>query len=239
MIDYYELLDEYVEGKLDPTVRRQFEIELNKSQDLQIALENYILAKEISQSMIELSVREQISNLKNKKNNLLIFVRIAAGLLVLFSVGLLFKLYHDSINKKSEQIFASLYNPPVLSASRSGTIALTTLDSAIFLFDHRDYESSKKLFQEIIKIDKESAISIKYLAHIAINEKDYYTAEKYFTELSKSPDTKYHLEAQYNLMTLSIRKNDKASAKQFYQNHFKDKGIIGEKEAEILKDWLE
>ncbi|MBK6824383.1 MAG: hypothetical protein IPG87_15900 [Saprospiraceae bacterium] len=238
MIDFYELLDEYVEGKLDPTVRRQFEIELNKSQDLQIALENYILAKEISQSMIELSVREQISNLKNKKNNLSIFARIAAGLLVLFSVGILYKLNQDFKSKKSEQIFVSLYSPPMKSASRSGLTSFATLDSAIYYFDRGEFQMSKDLFSVYLKQDPKSAIALKYMAHLGIQEGNYIAADKYFQELIESDDSSYHTEAYYHMMILAILKNDKDLARKIYKQHIKGQLPLEERKLLILEEWL-
>ena len=48
MMDYYEYLDDYMDGTLDPNLHAQFEKELAVNSDLQQAVENYPLAKKIA-----------------------------------------------------------------------------------------------------------------------------------------------------------------------------------------------
>ena len=59
MIDFYELLEDYKEGKLSKEDTFKFEEELARNEKLQIDLNNYSLAKKLSSSLIELVTRDE------------------------------------------------------------------------------------------------------------------------------------------------------------------------------------
>ncbi len=238
MIDFFELLDDYVEGRLDLELKDQFDNELKKNLSLQKAVENYPLAKKISKSMIELETREQILELKSKKNYFFLYLKVAAFIVLLVCIGLLHKLNIDSERVESEQIFASLYSEPQSSSSRSGSYLASKLDSAILLFDKHEFGASKNLFSSIIKEDSSSALSLRYLAHIAIQEKNYTSADSIFNSLSKCADSNLQIEAQFNLMILAIRRNDKSAAKRIYQTFFKEKKWIENDQEILLNEWM-
>ncbi len=239
MIDYYELLDDYMEDKLSPELYQQFREELSINLSLQKAVDHYQLAKKISQSLIELETRKHIQQLKTHNITRTRFLRIAASIILLIGLGLIYKISIKNSSIDSEQIFASLYEKPISSTSRSGIRLMTSMDSAISLFDNRLYKSSKNLFAKILSEDSSSTISLRYLAHLAILEKEYTLAENYFKQITRNNDSNLQLEAQYNLMILVIRKDDRATAIKIYQTYFEGKDLIEKEKSKILSKWIE
>ncbi|MBK9687552.1 MAG: hypothetical protein IPO65_07200 [Saprospiraceae bacterium] len=67
MISYFDWLDDYMEGKLSPQQRLDFEQATEQDEKLRHAVENYPLLKQLSASLIEDETRQMLKDLENKR----------------------------------------------------------------------------------------------------------------------------------------------------------------------------
>lgn len=69
MEDFYEHIDDYMNGLLSSEALAQFEVELGRNDSLRIAVDNYDAAKAISEGLLEVDVLSVISELDREHPN--------------------------------------------------------------------------------------------------------------------------------------------------------------------------
>ncbi|NOT37545.1 MAG: tetratricopeptide repeat protein [Saprospiraceae bacterium] len=229
MIDFYELIEDYIENKLTSGDKERFENELRSNPKLREAVENYPLAKKISASLIEFETRNQLKELQSKKSLGFRIMRIAAILIPIIVASYWIYLENKKQSYDSELIFADLYHKPIAVSSRSEEVSLSTLDTAILLFDNKKYNDAKIYFEKIDSSHEKFARALYYLAHIEIESKNFEKAKKIFLEISKNSNNELDKkEAIYNLMILSLKNSNINEARNYYNDNFKDSNYIGE-----------
>ena len=66
MIEYYEHIDDYIDGRLSSEARQAFEDAMKTDASLKLAVENYMDAAKLSEGLLEMDIMETINNFKNK-----------------------------------------------------------------------------------------------------------------------------------------------------------------------------
>ncbi len=183
MIDYYEHIESYLEGTLDPTLKAQMDIAISQNSELKQAVADYPIAKMITESLIENEVRSVLAqeNLKppvrrGKYGPWIITITLISALAVSY--------YQWNRHTRQTKLYATVmenYSPPINKGSRGDNSTGLKLDEAIKAFDIRDFQTSKELFKSI----KPKTDSIYwYLGHIALINGDIYEAKHHSKKIS-------------------------------------------------------
>jgi hypothetical protein len=176
MLDFFEHIDDYVQGKLNAKDKLTFENELKENELLKAAVENYDLAKEISLGFLEAYIRGVLSDTKpiakspKKPNYKWIWVVIAALLLTIVGYFVL-----DSNIKPQKINYADIYKAPTWPMDRSDdgnqlAAAINTalggdLSSGIMMLKQSELPHTEKQLwiAELFAFDLQSDSTLLYL----------------------------------------------------------------------------
>lgn len=231
----FEWLDDYMEGKLSPQQRLDFEQALKGDEKLRHAVENYPLMKQLSASLIEDETRQMLKELENVKavpdNTRRLWWWLAAavfvGLMAYISKSVLFS-SHD------EQVLADLYQKPLPDAQRGGVIDTLTLTKAIDLFDRNHLAEALPFFQAPATNDSLQTLSNRYLAHIYLRTEKLTLADSLFRSLENASN--YRNEALYNRMLIALLFHKKEEARRLF--NLLDKSQFSEAQLKKVEGYL-
>lgn len=185
MIDYYEHIEGYREGSLSPEVHQQMTAAMSNDKVLKQAVEDYPIARMISESLIEDEVRGVLAETqkiepkgkakRGKSGPWIIIITLLAALAVSY--------YQWERHSKQEvihkRIMASSYEPPAPYKGTRGTSEIgndVNMINGIKAFDLRRFKESKAILEELTpKTDN----IYYYLAHIALIENKIGLAKDY------------------------------------------------------------
>jgi hypothetical protein len=170
-MDYFEYIDDYMNGDLDGDRLRDFENAMAQNNALKSAVENYHFAKKLAGGLIEYEGEEILDKIKEEPNRHFKLkwtklLGIAAAMLLL--VGMIW--YLDLF--KGEQIsnaqFASNYFIEYGNTVRSGEVPTDSFERAKYFYGLNDFDSRDPIFA--LLNNEEAKI---YLAFSAFKKSDY------------------------------------------------------------------
>ncbi len=209
MKDYFDQIEDFLNGNLQGEKKLLFEQELKNDPKLRAAVDHFPLAQKIAAGLIELDTRETIQRLHKLSHTIKQrFQLVAAVFALVIALGVIFR-YFVQNQSDPEKLIAELYFPPVANINRSTTVELNSLDSAVYYFDVKDFDKAFLLLSQQSDSTNSDKV-IRYLAHTAFNQKKYTLAESHFQKLSSSPS--YRLEAKYNLLLIAVLEGKKKNA---------------------------
>lgn len=242
MVDYFDLIDDYMDDTLSPEDKSNFEAAMAVDTKLAHAVENYPLLKNLSASLIEDEVRQHIETLKDGKQDkkevsknmpFRKYLTVAASVAVLLLSTYFINNYFAKIN--NDLIVDNLYQRPYDKVSRGEEEELNRIDNAIDLFNKNDFEASKSLFSQKPENDSLSKVADFYLANIAFYTEDYTTSEKLFLSLASHQN--YTQDAQLNLMTIYLITNQKDKGRILYMDLLKQ-NILSQSQKAFIENVL-
>lgn len=196
-MDFFEKIDDYIQGKLSAAERQQFEAAMQSDPALQFAVEEYETGLKLSEALLESDMAQTLAQLRidegqktsvatvrpmpNKPWRRYVLAASVAGLLALGT----YLVVRPNPVYTQEQIMAEHYRAPVYDMERSRDINnLTDLESAQYLFHMKSYEASEKKLLNILSRGATSDRSEAqyYLGHIYLLAGDYDKATTYFTD---------------------------------------------------------
>lgn len=236
MNTYFDWLDDYMEGKLTPQQRLDFEQALKDDEKLRHAVENYTLLKQLSGSLIEDETRQMLKDLENKKavpnNTRRLWWWLAAavfvGLVAYIGRSVLFT------TPNNEQLRADLYIKPQAEATRGAISDTLNLTRAIDLFDRNHLTEALPLLQVPATNDSLQTLSNRYLAHIYLRTEKLALADSLFSTLENTP--RYHTEALYNRMLIALLLYKKEEARRIFK--LLDKSQFSEAQLRKVEGYL-
>ncbi len=161
MIDFYEHIGAYKNGKLEGDMLKLFETELSKNPELRAAVDNHDVVEELMDLMYEDELRsvlneeskdaiptQTIDATENvKKLPYLRWMTIAASLAAVIAIGFLFK---DQFSTPSnEDLFAkhmSAYMGNVVRGDALEDDSISACDKGHYFLDKGNVEKAKELF---------------------------------------------------------------------------------------------
>lgn len=234
---YFEWLDDYMEGKLSPQQRLDFEQAMKGDEKLRHAVENYPLLKQLSASLIEDETRQMLKDLENKKsvtdNTRRLWWWLAAAVFVGL-VAYINKSIFFSTTPGNEQIMADDYIKPESQKIKGEATDTLTLTRAIDLFDRNHLTEALPLFQAPATNDSLQTLSNRYLAHIYLRTKKLTLADSLFTILENTSN--YRNEALYNRMLIALLLHKKEEARNLF--NLLDKSQFSEKQLKKVEGYL-
>lgn len=187
MIDYYEQIEAYIEGSLSPEVHQQMEAAMSNDEALKQAVEDYPIAKMISESLIEDEVRgiliesegstSKVKVQRGKSGPWIISITLLAALAVSY--------YQWNRHTTQTKLYAEVmkdYNPPINKGTRGNTAKSSILDQAIKEFDLRNFDASYDLFKGM---SPKSDSIYWYLGHISLINGKVYEAKNYSNKIGE------------------------------------------------------
>lgn len=200
MIDFYEHIDDYVEGKLDQSTLDLMNHAIAKDHNLKEAITNYPTAKKISEALLEIDILEKIKSLEDTNLNetgtrsaQINYKKGIAFLIVFIAILSLLLGYNYLSNQKTanqNELFASLYTPPI---DRQAVRSIMIEDKDAFskgkhYFSLNDYskalvhfnEAEKELSNANTTVDYTKSELFYWIGHVYINNKEWALAKKYF-----------------------------------------------------------
>ncbi len=120
-----------------------------------------------------------IPELVPKRKTYWVWALIVVALLIL-------TFYGYSVIKQTQRVnkIMAMYEFPPNSGVRSADMAQTKLDSAIWYFDLRDFDKSKKRFLDILEQDSTHQEANRYMGHIMFLEKEFDTSLEFFNKVN-------------------------------------------------------
>ena len=173
MEDYFEHIDDYVEGKLTSEDHKLFEAEMDRNSSLKEGVKNYHDAKKISEGLLELDMMDTLNKLqqeesvdqkeiKTKSNGK--WIGLAAVLAFLILAGWWFSNNADAELDKSK-IYANYIKPVNSDATKSiDTLGMNDFEKGKYYFSLNRFEESEQWLKLYMSIedDKESLSECYY-----------------------------------------------------------------------------
>jgi len=169
MEDYFEHIDDYMEGKLSSDQHALFKKEIVKNSSLKEAVSNYHDAKKLSEGFLEADIMETLSSIefqekepsaKTKTPSQFKWLKILGMLLVLFLIGLkIGKNIKSKTNK--EEILASYIKPIDMDATKSiDTVGMNSFEKGKYFFALNKFQESEEWLTLYLSNEKnEKALS--------------------------------------------------------------------------------
>ena len=233
---YFEWLDDYMEDRLSPQQRLDFEEAMQADEKLKHAVENYPLLKKLSASLIEDETRQMLKDLDNKQampdNSRRLWWWLAAAVFV----GLMAYIGNIllSASPDNKQLFADLYLKPQPKAERGGVSDTLTLTRAIDLFDRNHLDEAKPIFQSLATTDSLQLMANYYLAHIELRTQKLQQADSLFLGLQN--DATYKNDALYHRMLIALLLHKKEEARRLFM--LLDKSQFSETQLKKVEGYL-
>jgi len=170
MKDFFEHIDDYMEGKLSSSDKIEFEKAIKQDSSLKAAVENYHDAKKISEGFLEADMLNTLTGLKkeiavdlasNKKtkpntNRRWFLILALIGSLILLGTWLYQKNNSDS---KKEQLLASYIKPVDASATRTiDTTGMNAFEKGKHYFALNKFSDSEKWLEEYVAKEESKAL---------------------------------------------------------------------------------
>ncbi|MEP7196234.1 MAG: hypothetical protein ABI851_06910 [Saprospiraceae bacterium] len=238
--DYFDWIEDYLEGRLNEEQRSEFETELQHNETLKEAIENFPLAKKLSAALIEDEVREKLAALKSSKSRNFYsspWIRIAAILIIGMCGYFLYKISAPEFNPDHQEMFAYLYIQPAQISVRGNESNLSKLDTAILLFEQEHFKESTSLLLSQNSETEDSLQIFKYLAHGYLRLSDYANSKKYFQKISNSKNELTQFDAQYHLLIIDLLEDHKVDAEIKFDS-LKNKSFLSSSKLDYLKKVL-
>lgn len=229
----YDHIEDYLFNRLSESQIKEFEAALLVDNHLKKELEDLKIAQQITARLIEIETRQQIKNLQqntsSKSRSFQFILKIVASILII--VGLIWIIYKPTqVSIDKDTLVAELYEKPN-EAERGGSANLTTLDSAVLFFEKGDLAISQAFFNKVSPTDSIQQYTIDfYKAHLLFLYQNYTEAAKAFTIIANH-NSRYTLEARFNLMLCYIKLDKTSQAKIIYTD-LKDQ--CGRKQNDLL-----
>lgn len=236
MNSYFDWLDDYMEDRLSPQQRLDFEAAMQGDEKLKHAVENYPLLKKLSASLIEDETRQMLKDLDNKQvmpdNSRRLWWWLAAavfvGLMAYIGKAVL------SPSPDNKKLFADLYLKPQPKAERGGVSDTLTLTMAIDLFDRNHLDEAKPLFLSLTATDSLQLMASYYLAHIELRTQKLQLADSLFLGLQN--DATYKNDALYHRMFIALLLHKKEEARRLFMQL--DKSQFSETQLKKVEEYL-
>ncbi len=211
MIDFYEYIDDYMEGVLDAEMRQAFEEAMKQDTSLRTAVDNYPEAKKLAEGLLELDLMETLENARTSESTAKVVTMdtsqpkprssrtrpwmVAASIAALLTIAYIG--FQDASGSSDfDQIWRTEYVKPLdPNATKTTEQPASPFNAGKYFFALNDFEEAEKWFTEALNIGSNpSEISeIQYwLGHSYMNQKKWDQAK---TALQKSN----HPEAARNL----------------------------------------
>jgi len=190
VIDFFEHIDDYMEGSLDPSLQLQFEAALKTDKSLAKAVENYDVAKKISEALLEIEIAQTIADLENEsnkdatdtnedtrktpiKNNSKLLWLLLGICLLSFLAYLGFKKGQEE--KSLNQFMATVFKAPIdPDATKSiDEVKMDDFQRAKYYYRLNRFKDSEALLKEIIQDNSnQDTIQLAYfwLGHALIQQ---------------------------------------------------------------------
>jgi hypothetical protein len=239
MTDYFDYIDDYMDNKLSPEDKSSFEAAMVVDKKLAHAVENYPLIKNLSASLIEDEVRQQIEKIEGSKRPekdirkimpMWKYVSAAASIAVV--VVATYFLNKEFGNISNQQIIENLYQKPTSQGTRGEEEDMNSIDRAIERFETNHFEEAKALLTPRPANDSLSKVADYYLANIAFKTGDYNTSKTLFASLTSHQ--KYGQVAQVNLMSIYFITGQKDKGRATYQGLLKQ-GILSKSQKALIE----
>lgn len=225
--DIYQLIEDYQEGNLSETERKDFEQRLKTDKELANA---WNLSRELDEALSPdaLELEQLLDDIgsefikeapkSDKKPTGINWKLLLAGIGLVALMVLAWKLWDGTQEEEmdTQQIFASLYEPyPAPSETRSidaGTRG--QIEAAHSQYEAKDYTQAIALYSTILENDsleqgtRSSIQFYKGLSHLNMNE--LAISKAYLSELDSGP---YQQQALWYLAMIALKENDTETAK--------------------------
>ncbi len=170
-MDYFEYIDDYMNGELSGSKLQDFEAAMSDDSSLRKAVENYHIAKKLAEGLIEYEGEEILNKIKEEPKNNLTFkwvkpLSMAAAVILLVGMLWYFELFKR--DQLSNQQFALNHFIEYGNNVRSGEVPVDSFERAIYYYNLNDFDSSSPIFRELE--DEQSKI---YLAYSAFKNGQY------------------------------------------------------------------
>jgi len=170
MKDFYEHIDEYMEGSLSPIQVAEFEAEIKRDSSLELAVNNYHDAKKLSEGLLELDMMESLGKLEEEDSVAREKISednsetkksagrkwfLLLGLVGILLLGALWLSKDGNSGLDKEMILASYERPVNADATRSiDTVGMNSFEKGKFFFALNRFEDSEQWLKEYVTIEK-------------------------------------------------------------------------------------
>jgi hypothetical protein len=212
MKNYFEDIDDYLGNQLSEIDKADFEKAMSQDEKLRHAVDNYPLLHQLSASLIEDEVREELKKLQLKK------LSKETPKIKIFD-------FKNLLGVAASLTFI------LVSTTRGEEDASSKLDSAIYLFELNRFDEALLLLEAIPTMDSLAKLNEFYKANVYLNLKKYKAAEPLFITLLDHPQ--FGNQASYNLMICYIFTDQKNLAKPIFNRLLQEK-LINEDRINLL-----
>jgi len=163
VIEYYEHIDDYIDGRLSSEARQAFEDAMKTDASLKLAVENYMDAAKLSEGLLEMDIMETINNFKNKSQEKIDYSTSKSKKwlwFVLLATVLALSIFWYINDKEStlhqNQILATYIRPNDDDATKSmDTIGMTTFQKGKYFFQLNRFEESEEWLKKFVSTEKD------------------------------------------------------------------------------------
>lgn len=232
---YIKRVEAYINRKLNEDERRRFEADLKNDQALRIIFDEYTLAMAVIDQQVENDLRSKFQtwradNQPDKSRMLVVFMSIAASLLLLITVY--FFISSPSVNKGA-QLALDVYTLPKSSGSTMGE-SDRHLSLGRQAYDNKEFQQA---IAEWSAIEAPTPEVTYYLAHSYFNVKEYDQAALLFQRLA-SGSSVYNFPSDWYLVLSYMALDDREKGIQQLEKIINDKDHPYHLEAQQLKTKL-
>ncbi len=211
-MDFYEYIDDFLNGALKGEELKLFQSEMDKDPALKKAVENHPIAKRIAGSFAEIEAEEILSQLSDSsgkeygRRKFLNWALIAAAVLLLICTPIVLNLFNKGNNTN---LALSYYNAPIVNSTRSVEQPTELLERGKYYFELRQFRRSDSIFTSLL--DGIQGDDAQYfLGHSAFMRENYDMAKKSWSSIKEAP---LLFDASYNLALIDIINKDFESAR--------------------------
>jgi len=213
---YYKKIEDYIDGLLDETEQRAFEIAMSEDKKLAEEVEKYKDAKIISEGLLEIDIMETIEKLSKKgatdnlnvvsinRNKFFSFrkMMMAASFVGVLIIAGWWAIGNTKIDNKK------LYQEPIWPIERSGTESI--LSNASIMYLNGDFESAKALLTDSIK---NKDLGKLWIAEMYLKNEEFDSAFQYLSSIESLNSEKNRI--IYLKVLIAIKKDNLQEAKEF------------------------
>ncbi len=243
--NYTELVHKYLANELSAEQLNEFKAELKNNKllrqelSLQKKLDDFILDDELEN--FKLGLDEVYDDLikrkpKTRRLNVSKISLIAASILILISLSVLFFNSEDSI-LSGDEIFSEYYEGyPSSYNSRTGEVCLkdSRFQIAFEQYKNKDYKKAKISFLTVCENYPNNVASKFYLGIVDIELGEFEGAIGYFDKVIKSKDQYYTEQSEWHKSLCLLKLGSKSEAVKQLSSIAEQKGFYHEKAEEIL-----